>query len=385
MGTWVSRFDVEPVGTRVAVKDAIDLAGSVTTAGCVAVRDRAVPAASDAACLAGIRAAQARGEATIVGKTTLTELCIGTTGRNDAFGTPVNPIAPDRIPGGSSSGSAVAVAAGEADVALGTDTGCSVRVPAACCGVVALKTTWGRVPLTGVWPLSPSLDTVGPIARTVEDVITGMGLLEPGFAAAATPATTVGRLRFPDDVDAEIEDAIDAALAATGLAVIDLTLDGWFPSFDAFDVILPAEFWHAHADLLDVDGVSDFSQQTLRHGRDTTELRLAQAMAARSAWRAEMTQALATVDILALPTLVRRPPLLTSTDRYPLIALTAPVNVAGLPALSMPVPLAGSPVPASLQLVGPPDGEELLCATGRVVERACEVSRPSRRLSRPSR
>ena len=143
---WIVRF--EQAGApddhrpRVAVKDAIDLAGVPTTAGCVAVRDRATPAPADAACLAGFRAAGV----TIVGKTTLTELCLSPTGVNEAFGMPVNPLAPDLIPGGSSSGSAVVVASGEADLALGTDTGGSVRIPAACCGLVGLKTTLGPDP-----------------------------------------------------------------------------------------------------------------------------------------------------------------------------------------------------------------------------------------------
>ena len=89
------------------------------------------------------------------------------TGVNPWYGTPVNPLDPALVPGGSSSGSAVAVATGEADVAYGSDTGGSVRIPAACCGIAGLKTTWGRIPLDGVWPLSPSFDTVGPMARDV--------------------------------------------------------------------------------------------------------------------------------------------------------------------------------------------------------------------------
>src|ERR671920_1464518 len=142
MATWIHRFDLpDPVPQgliRIAVKDAIDVAGVVTTAGCIAVRDRALPAPSDASCLAGVRAAAAL----IVGKTTLTELCLGPEGFNPEFGTPVNPLAPQCIPGGSSSGSAVAVAAGEADIGLGTDTGGAVPVSPANRGVV-----WVEAPL----------------------------------------------------------------------------------------------------------------------------------------------------------------------------------------------------------------------------------------------
>jgi amidase len=122
----------------------------------------------------------------------------------------VNRLDPRRIPGGSSSGSAVAVAIGETDVALGTDTAGSVRVPAACCGVTGLKTTHGRASLEGVFSLAPSLDTVGPLGRDVAAVPLGMGLIEPGFAPRPYEAgVAVGRLR-PDGVAAD--PAIEAAL-----------------------------------------------------------------------------------------------------------------------------------------------------------------------------
>src|SRR5207248_10083097 len=110
-------------------------------------------------CRAGARSAGARR----VGKASLHELAMLPIGTNPWFGAPVNPLDPDLIPGGSSSGSAVAVATEEADVALGSDTGGSVRVPSACCGTCGLKTTYGRLPLDGVWPLAPSLDTIGPM------------------------------------------------------------------------------------------------------------------------------------------------------------------------------------------------------------------------------
>src|SRR5438128_560661 len=142
--------------------------------------------------MAGARAADAR----IVGKANLHELAFGATGVNVWFGTPENPLDASLIPGGSSSGSAVAVATGEADVAYGSDTGGSVRIPSACCGTTGLKTTWGRVPLDGVWPLAPSLDTVGPMARDIAGLVLAMQLLEPGFALAPAGASTVDRVRL---------------------------------------------------------------------------------------------------------------------------------------------------------------------------------------------
>src|SRR3954451_23003264 len=165
--------------------------GYPTTAGCRALADVAEPATKDAACLAGARAAAA----TIVGKTNLHELAFGATGVNPWYGTPENPLGNALVPGGSSSGSAVAVATGEADVAYGTDTGGSVRIPSACCGTAGLKTTHGRIPLDGVWKLAPSFDTIGPMARDVDGLALGMQLLEPGFTVAPDAPMTVGRIR----------------------------------------------------------------------------------------------------------------------------------------------------------------------------------------------
>src|SRR6202034_475935 len=173
-----------------------------------AVAHEAAPAGADAACLAGARAAGAR----IVGRTNLHELALGVTGVNPWYGTPINPLDPALVPGGSSSGSAVAVATGEADVAYGSDTGGSVRIPAACCGITGLKTTWGRIPLDGVWPLAPSFDTVGPMARTVGGLVTGMQLLEPGFTVADLDGADLAVGRLPIDGDPAISAALHRAL-----------------------------------------------------------------------------------------------------------------------------------------------------------------------------
>src|SRR5579864_8084278 len=192
--TWIVRLDASGDGPRLAVKDCIDVAGLPTTVGCPVIAERAAPAGRDAAVVAAARRAGAQ----ILGKTNLAELCWSAVGTNAWSGTPVNPADPRRVPGGSSSGSAVAVAAGEADVALGTDTGGSVRIPAACCGIAGLKTTWGRVPLDGVYPLASSMDTVGPLGVDVAAVELGMRLIDPGFAgASADPPARVGRIR-PD-------------------------------------------------------------------------------------------------------------------------------------------------------------------------------------------
>ena len=214
MATFITRMPHSGTGVRLAVKDLIDISGVPTTAGCRAVAETARPAEHDAPCMAGARSAGAA----IVGKVNLYELAFGASGVNEWFGTPVNPLDPGLVPGGSSSGSAVAVADGDADIAYGSDTGGSIRIPAAFCGVTGLKTTHGRIPLTGVWPLAPSLDTVGPMARDVAGVAAGMTLLEPGFVIAAGPARRVGRLR-PAGIaaDPRIDQAADAAVARSGL------------------------------------------------------------------------------------------------------------------------------------------------------------------------
>ena len=245
--TWIVRLDAPGDGPRLAVKDCFDVEGLPTTAGCEVVAEQASPAARDAAVVAAARRAGAR----IVGKTSLTELCWSASGVNPWLGTPPNPLDPRRLPGGSSSGSAVAVAAGEADVALGTDTGGSVRIPAACCGITGLKTTWGRVPLDGVYPLAPSMDTVGPLGVDVAAVELGMRLIDPGFTGASAEAPArVGRIRPAPDlgVDPATDAAVDAALA--GLQVTDVTGFDFRAVNEAGNVAIDVEAYPANAHLL---------------------------------------------------------------------------------------------------------------------------------------
>lgn len=335
------------------------MAGIPTTAGSASVRP--VPATADAACLTGVRAG-----ARIVGRTAMHELAYGITGINAWQGTPVNPLDPSLVPGGSSSGAAVVVANGEADVALGSDTGGSVRIPAACCGVAGLKTTWGRISLAGVWPLAPSLDTVGPLARDVAGLVLGMQLLEPGFTPAAR-AVTIGRLPMP--ADDGVWRAIDAALS--GFPVVDVAelLPGWRRASPAAGLLLSDEAWAAHARLLADRGhlMSEELRGKLLLGRDSRAEDLAWAAGVRSEWRTEITDALTRVDLIALPVLARAPATLADPTSMYANRFTLPVNLAGLPALALPVPRRDGP-PASLQLLGPAGGEELLLAIGAQIE-----------------
>ena len=361
--TWIVRLDAPGDGPRLAVKDCIDVEGLPTTVGCQVIAEQASPAARDAAVVAAARRAGAR----IVGKTNLAELCWSASGVNPWSGTPVNPADPRRLPGGSSSGSAVAIARGEADAALGTDTGGSVRIPAACCGIAGLKTTWGRVPVDGVYPLAPSLDTVGPLGADVAAVELGMRLIEPGFAAGPYELS-VGRMRPEVDVDPVTDAAVDAALA--GLRVTDVAGFGFLSALDAFDVLIGAEAYQANAHLVpQLDRLSP----RMRHKITASAAITADQVEAANRTRQEVRDWFAaTLDrhrILALPTLVGAPPVLGESG-MPLTVLTMPANLAGLPALALPVPGGPAGLPASLQLIGPPGGEERLIALGRVIEAA---------------
>jgi amidase len=373
MSTFITHCDDAPgEGIRLAIKDLIDVAGLPTTAGCKAVASQAEPKSADAACMRGARASGVR----IVGKTNLHELALGVTGVNPWFGTPVNPLDPTRVPGGSSSGSAVAVATGEADVAFGTDTGGSVRIPAACCGVTGLKTTWGRVDLTGVWPLAPSLDTVGPMAKDIAMLASGMALLEPGFnvePTARVEGLRVGRLSIP--ADTAIDHALDQALSPTGWDVRELDSDTWLPAWEqataAAATVLVAEAWQSDRHLVEQnrDGIGEDVLARLEVGMRVAQSDLETARKAGRAWGKRMEALLEEVDLVVTPTLTIFPPESNHAEDLLVARCTLPVNLAGLPALAMPVP-SGSHLPASLQLIGPRNSESLLLAAGSLLERS---------------
>jgi amidase len=374
VATWIISDSTPGTGPRVAVKDLIDMAGLPTTAGSRPVADKAVPAERDAACIAGLRAAMDAGQARFVGKTNLHELAYGITGINAAFGTPVNPLDPRRMPGGSSSGSATAVAAGEADIAYGTDTGGSIRIPAACCGITGLKTTWGRIPLAGVWPLASGLDSVGPMARDVAGVAAGMALLEPGFSVASTSPRTVGVLAL--DADPLVTAAIDDALRTAEFDVVPVTVPDLDQVIVASLAVLNAQAWQANKDLFAAaaDQIGGDVRDRLNQASTITPAQVTAAEAVIARWRETLDGLWHRVDALAAPTLLGFPPLLDEVHMlWRLRALTSPVNAAGVPALALPVPVPGrdaGPVPASVQLIGPRDSEERLLAAGARLEQA---------------
>jgi amidase len=306
----------------------------------------------------------------LVGKANLHELCFGGTGVNPHYGTPVNPLDPRRIPGGSSSGSAVAVATHEADIGLGTDTAGSIRNPAAACGIVGLKTTFGVVSVTGVRPLAPSLDTVGVLARTVAEVAAGATLLDQRLTAGEVAASaTVGRLRLPG-TDPTIDAAIDSALLDAGLAIEEVELPGWPDAHAAAIAVLFGEalivnddLWRHHHGRLGDDVVERFTfAQAISPGE------LGEARARREPWRQELAEVFGRVGVLALPTMAGYPPRLGAHPVAPNPACPA-INLAGHPAISLPVP-SGGLLPASVQLVAPDHHEPRLLASAAVIEAA---------------
>ncbi|WP_165358571.1 amidase [Haloactinopolyspora alba] len=367
--TWLVRLDTNSTGQgpRLAVKDCIDVAGTVTTVGSRAVAAGRTEALVDAPVVENARNQGAR----IVGKTNLVELCRHADGYNQWTGTPLNPLDQERITGGSSSGSAVAVALDETDVAYGTDTGGSVRVPAACCGIAGLKTTTGRLPTHGVFEFSRTLDTVGPLAREVAGLVTGMRLMEPGFepAVGGSEPVTAARLRF-DRIESAVDEAVDRAVAAAGLRVTDVTIPDWETWIDAANDIMMAEGYAAHRylmtrpDLLEqrhIDGIEKGGAMTAPH--------IVACRRVQNAARLQLRALLERYDVLVLPTLLTEPPRVgePAWTTY----LTVPVNLAGLPAVSLPVPRPDRALPASIQVVGGWYEEERLLAVAEAVEAGC--------------
>ena len=373
---------------RLAIKDNIDMRGVVTTAGSVYLANSSRPAKRDAACLAIVR----QRNVNIVGKTNLSEFAVAPSGFNEHFGTPENPFNRRRklLPGGSSSGSAVAVASGLADVAFGTDTAGSVRVPAACCGVVGLKTTYGLVSLRGAFPVEPKhLDTIGPLGKDIAHTVQGMDLLQGGFAAryaaatAARPSATgirIGRLALKG-TDPKIDTAINLALARTGFRVVALNdefRDKWEQAKKDGNTIAAAGAWISDRKFFSELSVSVRTKSVLIVGRLFYPGDYRKALARQREWQRTLQAVFRKVDVIALPTLQSTPPVILPGPNVGLTELrmlelqnTAPVNFAGNPALAVPIPLHHADVPVtSLQLVGPPRSEAELLNAGRLVEAA---------------
>lgn len=348
----------------VAVKDTIDIAGLRTRAGSAALEDTE-PAMANADVVDALLQADCK----IVGKLCLHELAFGMTGVNHHSGTPINFSYPDYIPGGSSSGSAVAVAEGDIDFSLGTDTGGSIRVPAACCGVFGFKPTFGRVSRRGIMPAQTSIDCVGPLARSAEKIITAMQVIDGSFKRKdKIENITLGRVFV--DVSDDVQNPVDALLDACGLQVIATELPSMDLAFDAGLALINYETWAACGHLLDTGKVGPDVAQRLVKAQETSRQQIVQAEMIREQFSAEVDAALQRASVLVTPTLPTFPLLrseaLAGKADLNISRLVRPFNVSGHPAISIPLSEPGRR-PVAMQLVANKGEDEMLCEVARVL------------------
>jgi len=379
-------------GIPIAVKDLFETAGILTTAGSLFFRDYVPP--EDAPVVRSLKSAGAE----IVGKTNLHEIALGVTNVNPHFGACRNPWDPACVSGGSSGGSAVAVATGMCLGALGTDTGGSIRIPAALCGVVGLKPTTGRVSLRGVIPLSWNLDHAGPLARSVEDaarlyqVIAGYDPSDPASVDASIEdalahlddgvtgwrvALAVGE--YFEDLDGEVEAVVGQAaqvFTQLGAAVEKVDLSFLRQAALANTQMTQADGAAYHRQRLaeSPDGFGEDVRARLEAGRALTSGEYAMARHTQAELRRRMTDFFAGYDVILTPTTPVAAPLIEGNDALVqarrLTRFTAPFNLTGLPALSLPCGQTSAGLPFGLQIAGRPWGEAGVLRAGRAYEKA---------------
>jgi aspartyl-tRNA(Asn)/glutamyl-tRNA(Gln) amidotransferase subunit A len=362
--------DDAPAGRRLAVKDLFDTAGLVTTYGSILFADYVPAETADA-----VRRLEAEGYVD-VGKTNLHEFAYGTTSENPHFGTVPNPLAMGRLAGGSSGGSAAAIAAGLADAALGTDSGGSIRIPAACCGIVGFKPTYGRVSLEGCFPLAPSFDHGGPMAADVAACSRMLEALDPSF----------------EPVDLQLDD-LEVGVASVELADplvrarVEAAAEHFprrrrvqLPDHESFGVgdVFRREAADVHRELFEehADSYGDNVRAKLERALAVTDEQYERALTARRRFCKQLDEAAAEVDLLLTPTLVCVAPRTGQDElsiRDTLTRLTYPFNTAGWPALALPCGEAEDGLPASVQLAAPPGEDARVLAAGAALEQALSL------------
>jgi Asp-tRNA(Asn)/Glu-tRNA(Gln) amidotransferase A subunit family amidase len=302
----------------------------------------------------------------VVGKTNLHEFAYGITSDNPHYGAVLNPLDARRIPGGSSGGNGAALAAGLCQVAIGTDSAGSIRLPAACCGVVGLKPTWGLVPAHGVFPLAPTFDTVGPMARSVSDctaVMRALGVLEERATGDLRVALAWSELAEPL-VRARAEDA--AALLAE-VERIDFPLPGDLnPAFQVEAADVHRELFAEHRELY-----GENVRRKLEAAFAVGDTEVAASLAERESYRERALGALDGFDVLLTPTMPMVAPPVGIGDlalRERMISLTRPFNALGWPTLAVPCGPAEDGLPASLQIAARPGEDALVLAVGEAIE-----------------
>jgi aspartyl-tRNA(Asn)/glutamyl-tRNA(Gln) amidotransferase subunit A len=355
-------------GVPISVKDLMDLEGVPTTAASRVADGR--PAARDAAAMARLRDAGV----VFLGKTNLHEFALGTTNEDSAFGPAHNPYDRSRSPGGSSGGSAASVAAGLALASIGTDTGGSVRIPAAACGIVGLKPTFGEVSVEGVVPLSRTLDHVGPLTGDVADAALVFRALRglpqaPPVTARPAAGLRLGVLRryFCDLLDDGVRAQFEGALrrlhgAGVHLADVDIPHAERIPAVYTPIVLAEAAEYHAATLAAAPDKYTLPVRQRLEMGRAVVPADYAGALEERERLRHEVDQALAECDALALPTLPIPAPPIGAVDapvggtrepiRNLMLRLTQLFDITGHPAISIPCGRTAEGLPVGFQLAG---------------------------------
>jgi len=363
-GIWLARPERRPDGVPVAVKDLLDTAGLVTTYGSTLFADH-LPRQSAEAVLRLERAGYA-----VAGKTNLHEFAYGISSQNPHFGTVPNPRHPGRLAGGSSGGSAAAIAAGEVELALGTDSGGSIRIPAAWCGIVGFKPTFDLVPTDGCFPLAPSYDHVGPMASTVAGCAELMRALVPGFAPAVVESLaelTVG-VAWLELADPLVRARVERAAAL-------------FPNRVPLDLPLPppeenALFMREAADVhrgLFPERADEYGENVrwkLERCLEVTDSEVDEAQRLNAAYRKRCAELCDGFDLLVTPTVPFTAPGSDVDERdvrRRATQLTYPFDLVGRPALALPAGPAEGGLPASVQLVGRADDDARVLAAGALL------------------
>lgn len=373
-------------GLPVSVKDLLDIAGETTLAASVVLKDRA-PAVSDAPVVRRLRAAGAA----ILGKTNMTEFAFSGVGLNPHYGTPANPADAKvaRIPGGSSSGAAVSVAAGLCVAGIGSDTGGSIRVPAALCGIVGFKPTARRVPLTGAIPLSTTLDTVCAMTRSVDDCILIDGIIADHALAIPERPLAGMRLAVPgtvmlDGLEAHVAESFSAALktlSAAGAMIIDAPLELLAEAAD-LNKFSGAESFAWHRRLL-AQRETEYDSRVARRIKTGATMSAADYIELherRRDWIARMERELQPFDAMIMPTVpMVAPPIAeleASEDAFfkangLLLRNPSSINLLDGCAISIPCHAPGT-LPVGLMIAGPTMSDARVLTVARAAERALQ-------------
>jgi aspartyl-tRNA(Asn)/glutamyl-tRNA(Gln) amidotransferase subunit A len=353
-------------GVPLAVKDLFDTAGLRTTYGSILFAEHVPERTAEA-----VVRLEAAGYET-VGKTNLHEFAYGITSFNPHFGAVPNPLAPDRTAGGSSAGSAAALAAGVADAALGSDSGGSIRIPAACCGVVGLKPSRGLVPLEGCFPLAPSFDHAGPMGRDVETCARMLAALVPGLESAGPGSLEELEVGV---VWLDLAEPLVQSRVRRAAECFPRRRPVAFPFPEGIGPVFMREVAESHQGLFPehADAYGENVRAKLERCLLVTNAEYEAALRRLDEYRERGAAAIEGLDLLVTPTLAFVAPPATEDDlelREAVIRFTYPFNALGWPALALPCGPAEDGLPASVQLVAPAGEDARVLAAGASLERA---------------